>query len=267
MKSKPHTFLIPLIVFILSSILLGLAILHSTLGESRSVIMLYCENMRDGWVKQPANSYSNLAFSILGLYIGWQHFRRRFSQQNIFAQHAGYPILMACAFIILGAGSFALHATNTDNGAFLDLLGMFLASSFFFSYAVKRSFNLSHLAFSMVFLLNMTGCIYVFWAPWNQLGEVVSLDELIILGHIILALVMEGVLIARKKIKVRFRWGILGIVCLIISFGIWTMSRTQESLWCNPDSLIQGHAVWHLLDAFSFYAFYRYYISENKVIG
>ena len=91
-----------------------------------------------------------------------------------------------------------------------------------------------------------------------------SLDELIILGQIIFALGMEARLVMHRKMKIQVGWGILGIGCLILSFGIWSISRTHESLWCNPDSLIQGHAIWHLLDAFAFYAFYRYYISENK---
>ena len=37
----------------------------------------------------------------------------------------------------------------------------------------------------------------------------------------------------------------------------------RKSLWCDPHSLLQGHAVWHLLDALSAYLLFRLWASEK----
>ena len=50
------------------------------------------------------------------------------------------------------------------------------------------------------------------------------------------------------------------LAAILTAFVIWNATRT----WlCDPYSLIQGHAIWHLLDAVSAYLLYRYYASEE----
>ena len=47
---------------------------------------------------------------------------------------------------------------------------------------------------------------------------------------------------------------------ILLAFAIWNVTK---SLWCDPDSLVQGHAAWHLLDAVSAYLLFRLWSSER----
>ena len=42
---------------------------------------------------------------------------------------------------------------------------------------------------------------------------------------------------------------------------IWQPSKTDGVL-CDPDSLVQGHAIWHLLGAVAMWCFYKYFRTE-----
>jgi hypothetical protein len=57
-------------------------------------------------------------------------------------------------------------------------------------------------------------------------------------------------------------WAGLGIFA--VAFAIWNVSRTGGA-WCSPESLLQGHALWHLLSAVSVGCFYLYFRAERTV--
>ena len=49
------------------------------------------------------------------------------------------------------------------------------------------------------------------------------------------------------------------LATILTAFAIWNAAKA----WlCDPRSLIQGHAIWHVLCAVSAYYLYRYYASE-----
>ena len=47
---------------------------------------------------------------------------------------------------------------------------------------------------------------------------------------------------------------------MLVAFGIWLLSTNG---WCDPDSIWQGHAAWHLLCAVAAYWLFRLYASER----
>ncbi|GIV33087.1 MAG: hypothetical protein KatS3mg031_0622 [Chitinophagales bacterium] len=65
-----------------------------------------------------------------------------------------------------------------------------------------------------------------------------------------------------KKIQREFKWGLASLALILIAFLIWNLSRTDSPL-CDPYSPIQGHAIWHVLDAASVYCLFRFYVSED----
>ncbi len=264
MKNKISYFFIPLLFFVVSSLFLALALYYGWLGKARSGIMLFCEEARVGMIKQPANSFSNLAFSIAGIYMAWSIYKDNFSNKNLFSRYKWYPLLMAIILVLLGAGSFAMHASNTFWGGFFDLLAMFLASSFFFSYALKRSLNISNLLFLVVFFSCVLFCSWVWMQPWNHFGFILSVGEIIFASQLLIAIGIELFMYNKSYFKTDLKWGVGSIAVFILAFAIWNLSRTQESLWCNPNSLVQGHAFWHILNALSFYGIFKYYVSEHK---
>jgi hypothetical protein len=48
---------------------------------------------------------------------------------------------------------------------------------------------------------------------------------------------------------------------MLVAFAIWLLSTSG---WCDPTSLLQGHAAWHLLCAVSAYWLFRLYESEVR---
>jgi len=63
-----------------------------------------------------------------------------------------------------------------------------------------------------------------------------------------LALVAVVVLAARALWHRRRSLPWVPLTILVAGLGIWFISRTGGA-WCDPESLIQGHGVWHLLAA------------------
>ncbi len=264
MKNKSIQLILPILVFVITGVLLALAIAYSWLGAEKEGIMLFCEYNENGFIKQPANSYSNLAFSFVGLYIAWFSFKDQFTESNLFSNRPIYPISLSIVLILLGAGSFAMHATNTPWGGFFDLMAMFLIISLFFGIVIKRMWHISDTVFLVIYFSSLIICTYVLLSDWNSFGFLLTGAEIIILFQVLFCIGIELYLYNFRNSNISLKWGLSGVAMLIIAFTIWNLSRTRESLWCNPDSLLQGHAIWHILDALAIYAFFKFYISEKK---
>ena len=89
----------------------------------------FCEAARDGWVKQPANSLSNLGFVAAGLAIGWRA-RHRARLGDTLPRLRGTATALACIVVLLGPASAAMHATQSDLGGRPNLLSMYLVAGF-----------------------------------------------------------------------------------------------------------------------------------------
>lgn len=59
-------------------------------------------------------------------------------------------------------------------------------------------------------------------------------------------------------------WFWMGVVSFLVAYSIW-LTGTDTSPTCRPDSLVQAHAVWHLLSAVATYCFFRFFRTERKV--
>ena len=69
-----------------------------------------------------------------------------------------------------------------------------------------------------------------------------------------------------KPVKKRkyFPWFFLGMIMYILSFIIWAQGKPNSS-YCNPDSFIQLHAIWHLMTAFSTWCFFKFFRTEKLI--
>ncbi len=57
-------------------------------------------------------------------------------------------------------------------------------------------------------------------------------------------------------------WFWAGMASFLLAFAVWTTGRADHD-WCQPDSIIQAHAVWHLLTAVSTWCFFRFLRTER----
>jgi hypothetical protein len=58
-------------------------------------------------------------------------------------------------------------------------------------------------------------------------------------------------------------WYWAGFASFLIAYAIWTTGTNDHRL-CNPDSLIQAHALWHLLTAFATWCFFKFLRTEHR---
>jgi dihydroceramidase len=79
------------------------------------------------------------------------------------------------------------------------------------------------------------------------------------------AIVAELYFARPRRQGVNIAWFWYGFLANAIAFGIWTLDNTLTL--CAPHSLLQGHAIWHLLGAVAVIFTYLYYRSERAVIA
>jgi hypothetical protein len=59
-------------------------------------------------------------------------------------------------------------------------------------------------------------------------------------------------------------WFWLGIASFLTAYAIW-LTGTADHEWCDPDSIIQAHAIWHLLSAVATWSFFVFLRTERPV--
>lgn len=58
-------------------------------------------------------------------------------------------------------------------------------------------------------------------------------------------------------------WFWAGVASFLIAYAIW-LTGTADHEWCQPDSLIQAHAIWHLLSALATWCFFLFLRTEEQ---
>ena len=64
--------------------------------------------------------------------------------------------------------------------------------------------------------------------------------------------------------KRNYNWFLGGMTTYLLAFVIWLQGH-PNSPYCNPDSLIQLHGIWHLMTAFSTWCFFKFLRSERNL--
>ncbi len=59
-------------------------------------------------------------------------------------------------------------------------------------------------------------------------------------------------------------WFWVGMGSFLVAFAVW-LTGTNEHSWCRPDSIVQAHAIWHLLTAVTTWGFFRFFRTEVRV--
>ncbi len=221
----------------------------------------FCEAFREGSIKQPANTWSNLGFVVAGLWVvrrAGVDRKKAARPSNLVGRSVFLSTLYAALVVFLGPGSMAMHGSGTAWGATTDVLSMLLYIAFPVAYALARLLG-----------GGVRGFVWLYAALAGWLGVSLLSGTLPFSGSTLYTWLvpafagLELWLQLRKSAVAReARWlGLAGGVFLV-ALVIWRLSHTGGVL-CFPDSLVQGHAIWHLLCAVSAAAIYVYYQSEH----
>ncbi|MBI4345239.1 MAG: ceramidase domain-containing protein [Elusimicrobia bacterium] len=203
----------------------------------------FCEAPRDAFIRQPANTWSNLATVGLGLAIVWAARRERDPKSA-----ATYGALVA----FLGAGSFFFHASLTWVGEGIDVLGMYLVVGYLALLGLKRAGRLPG-PFGLWFAgLAAVSAVVLVSEPGHALRRP-------LFGGLLAALLAVECMPSERRPDRRWLAGALGL--FLVAFTIWSLDARR--VLCAPESWLQGHAVWHLLTAGALGLLFAYYRSEQ----
>lgn len=80
------------------------------------------------------------------------------------------------------------------------------------------------------------------------------------------AVLVSELLVARSPLRVRRSWLWVSLALYAPAFAVWWLSLSGHSL-CEPASLFQGHALWHVITALSPGALYLYFRDGDQGAG
>jgi len=213
----------------------------------------FCEMPRaGGLLMQPANSISSFSYVFAGLLM----ILLARSRDWISAFPPLAASVLGLAAVLVGIGSVLLHATLTLWGQFFDVLGMYLVSGFFLVSALARWRDIPDrraMVYYGLLCAVLVGILYALPEVRRWLFAVVLLA----------AIILELVFARPRRPQVRTGYYVAGLIVNITAFTIWNLD--QRGQLCAPESLFQGHAVWHLLGAVALWFAFLYYRSEQRV--
>jgi len=200
----------------------------------------FCEEQLCSWVTQPANTWSNIGFLIIGVLI--------YRQSK--AMNQSGPAVIGISSIILGIGSGMFHASSTFFFEVFDLLGMFMISGILLCFNLQRLTGISNRSTTLTYIsLNAASvAIMLIWHPSGIATFAVQ---------IAIALTFEILLHIRRD-EISYRYFIYMLATFVASFTFWGLDISK--ILCDPHNhIITGHAIWHLLNAVVIYFIFRFY--------
>lgn len=258
MRARP--LVVTSAVAVVSVVGLALAVWGGWLGPDEGRGANFCEAAVDGLVRQPANTFSNLGFVVAGLLIAVHASRTDVGGR---VMPTSLATAYACVVVLLGPGSAAMHATQSEWGGHLDMLSMYLVAGFAASWAWARWARRGPLAFGVAYAALVVGCEVA--GQSSRQIPVVNYSGNVAFGLLLVAAAgLETALWRRGETQRDIRHGFASLGVMLTAFAIWLLSTNG---WCDPHSIWQGHAAWHLLCAVAAYFLYRLYASEVVVSG
>jgi hypothetical protein len=198
-----------------------------------------CELYRDaGFLGQPANGVTSLAFVVCGVAIAADRRRNR---------PLAYPLLVAA----VGAGSFVQHGPNPDWQAYAHDLPLATLLAY---VAADAAADLAGRRLPAQWPAQWPAWWPAQWPAWWLAVPVVMVPVVAAgptassaaQGTLAAAAIALNLLRARRR--PRLRKTVIGAM-LILGAGSLLGTLGDRTSLCQPDSLVQGHALWHLLAA------------------
>jgi len=216
--------------------------------------------------RQRANTLSNLAYVLVGLYVityAWWDYRRPTKETDPYAVR--YPALMGLfgvACIELGIGSGLMHAAMTSWSHKLDVLGMVATLCVLVALHCARwipsipAGGRRWPTWPVAGFLAVTISIYL-TLNVNKLGSAGNIAYAGFIGGIGASMVVEHFF---GKTSRQYRWLVLAFVTLVVAFLSWHLDR--EGQFSSPESWFQGHVFWHFFTAATLGSVAIFYRSE-----
>ncbi len=212
----------------------------------------FCEAPRKGHlVLQPANSWSSYGYAVGGFLM--ITLARSRDWRSGFVRPAATVFGMTAIFV--GLGSVLLHATLSLWGQFFDVMGMYLVSGFMLVSAIAQWQGYSDKRATILYMAVIGTLITV-------LAAMPEVRRWLFAVVLLAAITLELGFARSRRPNVVLSYFMLGMTVQAVAFAIWNLD--QFGWFCSPKSLIQGHAIWHLLGATALWCNFLYYRSETR---
>lgn len=223
----------------------------------------FCEPVMHGVIRQPINTWSNLAFILAGaltVIVAMGDLASPLAKRentNPMRSRWIYPGMYAYAAALIGLGSMLYHASMVFTAQVADILGMYLLSTFMVLYNLSRAYKLKGRTFfgSFVGINIALGIVSTAW-PVSRRPIFIAILVLILLSETL----------ARKMVSSHLSMNMLlaALASLVIACVSWLLDT--NGIFCLPDSWMQLHSLWHIGMASAIWFLYLYYRSEQPTL-
>ena len=206
-------------------------------GYSQDTLQ-FCEERLCSWIVSPSETWSNLAYLIIGILIIF-----KIKNLKVFGYIA----------IAVGISSFIYHATHLYWTETLDLMSMNLLGAILITFNFKKiKKNISEENSANIFLTTVLLSSLILLILKGEY-------RLYVFGGLVtLAMGMELVEGYKNKFIQSYKWLFVTLGFFILSFVAWNLD--YHKIVCDPKNhFIQGHALWHILNSVCFYTLAKYY--------
>ncbi|KJE89626.1 hypothetical protein CAOG_01062 [Capsaspora owczarzaki ATCC 30864] len=185
--------------------------------------------------------------------------------------------------IVHAVGTFTNHSCRCLEGHILDVAGMYSVIYLFLCLsalkyihgavvlaAKEKPLTLSDAtlpdraiaAFLLCLAAGVFGLYQISQLPYSD-ARTAPRETLTVASMVIVALILHAAYAhaVRSRIASQPRLIVIAVLLLIAAFGLHQMDIAR--ILCNPDSLFQGHAAWHVMTCGSLSLVYSYHRNER----
>lgn len=198
----------------------------------------------NSWIRQPADTWSNIAFIITGLYL-LIRYRNQLNKRKIL-------LAIPLSSILIGICSFIYHASYSDELLVLDDFGIWIFITIIVSFNLKKitKFNINKILNISFILVVIPLTIMIIFQG--------TLGTIMVTGFYFIALILELITAPHPKNIFNYKYFYTTIILQIIALMFWILDK--QKILCNPQNhIFQYHVLWHILNALAIFFIFKHY--------
>lgn len=214
------------------------------------------------------NTWSNLCYILLGFYaiaLGINDWKKGTSLERGYTAHTPIQsVLFGTALVYLGLGSGFFHASLSRYGQQCDVGAMYAMALCMTAIPVGSWLPSAQIpgthrtlpTWPLIGVLVVLGSLYYTYYKWEySFGDVSGTLTGVLFIFAAVSLIQPG-----KYLQIR--WFVAAFVLIFLASKIRELDMQDN--FTSPDSLFQGHAVWHLASSLYYFFIYLYFRSEER---